>query len=506
MSDTLHILLIDDDEVDRQAVRRALRSAGLDLSVTEARDATEGLTLLASRLFDCVLLDFQLPKSDGLSLLRELKKKGIGTPVVMLTGQGDEETAVEIMKSGAADYIAKSTLSAERLSQSVRHAVRLHRAEQQAEAQTQALRRSEEFKNRIIASSPDCIKVLDADGSLVWMSESGQRLFEVTDFSTIRGETWASFFKDEHGDAARAAFAGASGGRVEKFEGMCATQKGTPKWWEVVIGPLSDASGAPPQLIVISRDITERRTAEAERQRLHEQTQNAIRSREDLLSTVSHDLRSPLSTIMLAAAILKHYTPSDDTTRVVKQASAIERAAKQMEHLIRDLLDIASIESGHLSIDAKPQEVLQLVADAVDATQPLAQVKSQQIRKDGQVENVFVLCDRQRFEQVFTNLLVNAIKFTPASGTIAIQTALDEGQVRFSISDTGPGIEPAQLPHVFDRFWQAKDTPKAGSGLGLAICRGIIEQHNGRIWVESTPGVGTRFSFTLPIARIPSVR
>ncbi len=221
----------------------------------------------------------------------------------------------------------------------------------------------------------------------------------------------------------------------------------------------------------------------------------AIRSRDDLLATVSHDLRGPLSAILLATEML------EEDNRGRREIAVIGRSVKRMERLIQDLLDMASIESGHLSVAPAPRVVDELVEEAIDSIQPMAHAKTISLLSDVAVADIPVHCDRQRVLQVFSNILGNAVKFTPTAGKISVLARRPDPQfVKFAITDTGPGIEPEQLPFVFDRFWQAKDTAKAGTGLGLAICKGIIQQHGGSIWVESTVGVGTTFFFTLPVA------
>ena len=221
----------------------------------------------------------------------------------------------------------------------------------------------------------------------------------------------------------------------------------------------------------------------------------AIRSRDDLLATVSHDLRGPLSAILLATEML------EEDNRGRREIAVIGRSVKRMERLIQDLLDMASIESGHLSVTPAARLVDELVDEAIDSIQPMAQAKTIALLSDIAGSQIPVHCDRQRVLQVFSNILGNAVKFTPNAGKISVLAHRSDPQfVRFAISDTGPGIEAEQLPFVFDRFWQAKDTAKAGTGLGLAICKGIIQQHGGSIWVESTVGVGTTFFFTLPVA------
>lgn len=232
-----------------------------------------------------------------------------------------------------------------------------------------------------------------------------------------------------------------------------------------------------------------------------DEQRQAIRTRDELLATVSHDLRNPLGTIALATVNLRR------THGEHRALDSIERAVRRMERLIQDLLDMASIESGHLSITQTDCTVDGLVAELTEEIQPLAARKAVTLEMDVPAIPLPLRCDRGRVMQVFLNILGNAVKFTPKEGRISLRARLRADRfVSFAISDTGPGIEPAQLPFVFDRFWQAKETARAGTGLGLAICQGIIQQHGGVLWVESQLGVGTTFSFTLPTGSPAIVR
>ena len=235
-----------------------------------------------------------------------------------------------------------------------------------------------------------------------------------------------------------------------------------------------------------------------------DEQRKAIRSRDDLLATVSHDLRNPLESISLATALLRRAPEQTDVSAsVARHTAVIARSAARMEQLIRDLLDMASIESGHLSMEPKPIAVREIVEEALEAIRPLAAAKGILLDGEGVSPQLYVQCDKGRVLQVLSNILGNAVKFTGPSGKIGLSAWPDEDFVNFAVSDTGPGIESDQLPRVFDRFWQAKETARAGTGLGLAICKGIIEQHGGTIRVESTLGAGTIFIFSLKHANEP---
>jgi signal transduction histidine kinase len=176
----------------------------------------------------------------------------------------------------------------------------------------------------------------------------------------------------------------------------------------------------------------------------------------------------------------------------------IIRIAEQMNRLIGDLLDAAAIDAGRLAIDREPRDAAELASDAIEMLRPLAEHDSISVEQPPVPEPVRVSCDRDRIVQVLGNLIGNAIKFTPTGGSITVTVARDASNVRFAVADTGPGIPPEQLAHLFERFWRAPGNAP-GVGLGLYIAKGIVEAHGGRIWVESQVGRGSTFSFTLPV-------
>jgi signal transduction histidine kinase len=221
-----------------------------------------------------------------------------------------------------------------------------------------------------------------------------------------------------------------------------------------------------------------------------------------MVAVVSHDLKNPLTTIQLAVSFLLEDLVPDDAAHQPEreQLNAIHRSAERMYRLIHDLLDVAAIEAGQLAVARSPLAVDVLVTDALELLRPLATAKRIALVTDLPPGLPAVAADRERVLQVFSNLGGNAIKFSPENGRVEIRAAGRDGMVEFAVRDTGPGIAPEDLPHIFDRFWQAKKTARAGVGLGLAIAKGIIEAHGGAVQVESEPGRGSRFTFTLPVA------
>jgi len=233
-------------------------------------------------------------------------------------------------------------------------------------------------------------------------------------------------------------------------------------------------------------------------QKARAEAESSRRTRENLLAVVSHDLRNPLSAIATTASLLaKGDTAREPAGRTARYGSNILRAAQRMDRLIVDLLDLAKIESGRLLIEREEHDVGSIVKDSVEILAPVVSGKGLSLTVDGPPCEVRIFCDRERILQVLSNLIGNALKFTGEGGTIGVSAREGEGETTFAVTDTGCGIASDQLPHIFDRYWQAKSA-RDGIGLGLSIAKGIVEAHGGRIWAHSEIDHGTTFFFTLP--------
>ncbi|HEY7375853.1 MAG TPA: ATP-binding protein [Polyangia bacterium] len=247
-----------------------------------------------------------------------------------------------------------------------------------------------------------------------------------------------------------------------------------------------------------AEEVAVRAALAVEKARLYGIAQQAIRLRDDVLNIVAHDLRNPLGTVVMQAGLIRRRS-GEVEERCRKAGEVIERAAMRMNHLIQDLLDVARMEGGRLSIEPARLAPQRAVLDAVQAQEGHAASASLQLRLDVAPELPELWADRGRLLQVFENLIGNAIKFTAPGGHVTVGAAARDGDVVFWVADTGRGIEAEDVPHVFDRLWQAKAVV-GGAGLGLPIVKGIVEAHGGKIWVESAVGGGSTFYFTIPAA------
>jgi len=239
------------------------------------------------------------------------------------------------------------------------------------------------------------------------------------------------------------------------------------------------------------------------KQAAHEALQRDVRARDDVLGVVAHDLQNPLNVISMAANMLLQRVADQTARRPIER---IVRSVQRATRLLRDLLDVSAIEEGHFAIERRRLDPTALILSALESQQSLAADASVITATDLSPALPPIDADEERLLEVLENLIGNAIKFTSPGGTISVGASCESSELKIWVADNGSGIPAEQLPHIFDRFWQAKRADRRGTGLGLTICKGIVEAHDGRIWAESSVGKGTTLYFTLPAADAPDSR
>lgn len=339
-----------------------------------------------------------------------------------------------------------------------------------------------------IADHTGTIKRSNPAGLRIW---GGARYVGVSQFGEYKG-WWADTGKPIAADEwalARALQKGETSVgeviRIQCFDGS----------YKTIINsalPLYDEHGKPTGAIVVNEDITGLKEIE-------EALRRAVKARDEMLGVVSHDLRSPLQGIELAARQLSSRARKEGCPEWLQTSvERILRSAGTMRRLIEDLLDIVSIEEGRLSIQRGAVEPTALVHEAVESLRAHAEDKQILLEVGVGPGLPPISADHDRILQVLANLIGNALKFTPAGGRVSVRAAAQEGEVVFSVTDSGPGIPEEQRQYIFHRFWQADSADRRGRGLGLAIAKGIVEAHGGRLWIEGEVGRGSTFSFTVP--------
>ena len=346
----------------------------------------------------------------------------------------------------------------------------------------QQVQASEELKRRMLESSSDCIKLLDLDGRLLYMNAGGMCLMEIDNLDDYLQQKWSCFWSDEVQPEMEKAIALTKAGKLSRFQGYCATAKGTPKFWDVIISPVLNATGQVVQLLAVSRDISQSQQTELdlreseERDRVLEwetaargEAERANRIKDEFLAIVSHELRSPLNPILGWSQLLQ--TQNFDQSRMAQGLEIIERNAKLQSQLIDDLLDVAKILRGKLSLNTTPLNLVIVIQSALEAVKTAAVAKSISLNlvlpNIGQIAGDFT-----RLQQIIWNLLSNAIKFTPSGGQVDICLEQIDNLAQITVSDTGKGINSDFLPHIFEYFRQQDASitrNHGGLGLGLAI-------------------------------------
>ena len=252
--------------------------------------------------------------------------------------------------------------------------------------------------------------------------------------------------------------------------------------------------------VALAKELGKRISLAVDNALLYRTAEQTARMRQEMVQVVSHDLKNPVSTIQLAVGFLLDDVVPDDHEHEDerRQLEVIRRSAGRMNRLIHDLLDVAAIEAGQFRIAPTLTAPESLVDDAIEVLRPLAAETGINLVVDVAPGLPSVKVDRDRMLQVFSNIGGNAIKFTDAGGRISIRAERRASFVELTVQDNGRGIAPADLPFIFDRYWQGKEKTHRGSGLGLVIAKQIINAHGGDIRIESELGRGSSFTFTVP--------
>ena len=345
------------------------------------------------------------------------------------------------------------------------------------------LQRNVEFVRRIMESSRDCIKVMDLEGRLLYMNDGGQDIMEIDDFTTVQNAPWLSFWQGCHRSAAEQAFATAKAGDTGRFDGYCATAKGTLKWWEVIVTPILDDRGRVAEILSVSREITARKTAE---QALEKRNQEL----DHFTYVVTHDLKAPLRGILnLSQWIVEDLGEQSAETK--HQLNLLQQRVRRMNALIDGLLKYSTLGKQELPIESV--DVSELLEEVVDSLSP---------PKDFKIINTTKLpilqTKRLLLTQVLSNLISNSLKHHDRDrGKISVAVEDRGTHYEFAIADDGPGIEESQRQRIFKIFHTVNNNSSStNTGIGLALVKKIVTEEGGRLWLEDHQDRGSKFCFT----------
>jgi signal transduction histidine kinase len=536
----LRLLVVDDDGLDRLAVRRCLLQAGIRLTADEAGSADEALIRIGTAEYDCVLLDYYLPGVDGLALLRRIRDIAPDLPVVIFTGRGDEDIAVELMKAGAADYLPKATLSPDRLAASLRHVIELSRAAVRTaclQAVTAALAGAlapEDVADVIVRQA---LRAVGAVAGAVLVADETTEMFEALSVVGYDDDARIAFTRMAFSDNMPVAVALRRGEPVyyESREAVLAVFPHLRTYIEAhdhgalavlplrfegrAVGGLRlsfrgpRAFDAPDRAFMVT--LAQQGAQALERTRLYAaeraaraEAEAAIRARDELMGLISHDLRNPLTVVRGHIQLLRRRAgrvESLDSSDLLRSLETIEAGVRSLAAQIDELQDATHLQAGHpLDLHLSPTDLVEVTREAVLRHQGLS--GTHRLRFETDVPSLVGSWDAGRLERVLGNLLSNAIKYSPEGGDVTIALSHDGRWAYLMVEDQGLGIPAHDLPHVFERFRRAGNVVGRlpGSGLGLAGARDIVQQHGGTIQVQSVEGRGSTFVIRLPTVAAPS--
>lgn len=351
---------------------------------------------------------------------------------------------------------------------------------------------------QVFEGSRDCIMILKPDGTITRINPAGTLALELERPGEHDGTAWAGLWPDSERERIEHALDDARHGRPGQFLGFGPTLQNSPRWWDVLVTPMS---GQPPtirRLLVMARDITEL-------VQVRELAAQANACRVASLAMLAHELRNPLSALEMAAVTLQ--SGAMDPAAPARLGQMIARQVGHMSRLVEDLLDASRLVRGQVSLRTEHLDLREVLTHAQEQLASVLAGRRQQVHMAVPSSPAPFVGDRTRLMQVFGNLLGNAARYSPAGATIHISLTLDEEEATVRVADRGQGMSSDMLPKLFDMYWQGQDTPDrrlAGVGLGLAIVKGMVELHGGTVEAAS-PGFekGSIFTVRLPLGPGP---
>jgi two-component system phosphate regulon sensor histidine kinase PhoR len=487
MTGNTTVLVVDDEKVVRDGCNRILSPEGFQ--VLTAGNGQEALEVLDRQPANVILCDLKMPVMGALEVLGEVSQRYPDIPVIIITGHGTVESAVDCMKKGAYDFITKP-FRADHVVLVVKRALEKQALERRARQFQEERARSlydlaaEQSRVRTIVSCiADGVLVTTPELEVVLHNPASTRLLEFLP-SESQGGALSDYIDDDNlGKALKSLLANAEGEEECVAQELLLGQKCLRALSALVYGPERQVLGT----VTVFHDITSLKE-------LDEMKSNFVHH-------VSHELRSPLSAIKQQHSVILDGLAGELAD---KQRELLNRAQDKIQGLldmINDLLDVARIESGHGVQQQVPVNLADILRQTVNLLGPKAEEQGLSLELKLPDDVPLVLADGRSMEEVFINLISNAINYSPEGGTVAVSAKKHMEYVEVGVSDTGVGIEAEELPKIFDKFYRVKHPQTRqviGTGLGLSIVKGIIEAHRGSVEVESKPGVGTTFKVLLP--------
>jgi signal transduction histidine kinase len=491
------LLLVDDSADMREYLGRLLAQ---HWNVTAAEHGVAALEAARKQRPDLILSDVMMPVMDGFGLLREIRgdPQLASIPIILLSARAGEESRVEGLQAGADDYIVKPFAARELIARVATHLelARLHAS----------IERERNILKRIFQQAPIVINFLRGPqlvfevahplaAKAVGRPLEGRRLLEA--IPELRDQALADLLVEVF-RTGTPHFATEQRILLDHGQGLLET------YWNSAYLPVRTEAGEVEGVMTCDVEVTEAVLARREIDTARREAERANRAKDEFLAMLGHELRNPLAPILTALELMR----LRGAQSIERERLVIERQARHMAGLIDDLLDISRITRGKIALKRRHVEAAQVIAKALETAAPLLEQRRHHLVTRVPARGLIVNGDPGRLSQLFSNLLTNAAKYSDPGGTIVVSAAREGEELVFRVSDTGRGISPAMLPHVFEAFVQdgrSIDRAEGGLGLGLAIVKSLVEAHGGRVSASSEGvGRGSQFEVHLPAQHGPA--
>jgi PAS domain S-box-containing protein len=505
-NEILNVLSLEDSIPDFEIICYQLTNSGYNLKIVRVERQEDFEDLLRNNNYDLILSDFSLPGFDAFGALRLCNEICPTVPFICVSGSIGEETAIELLKLGAVDYVLKDR--PERLPFAIQRALDDAKEKETLRKTETQLRKL----SRAVEQSPNIIFITDTDGKIEYANPSTHKLTGYT-LEDLIGQNPRIF---SSGKTPREEYVRLweliKSGNDWNGEFLNKKKNGELYWESANISPILNEKGEITNFLALKEDITEEKKIMLELISAKEHAEESDRLKSAFLANISHEIRTPMNGILGFAELLK--TPELSSDIQDGYIRIIEQSGNRMLNIINDIVDISKIESGQMKTHIQDTNVNQLLNDLQVFFTPEAEKKGLSLSFATALpdEESNIQTDHTKLTQIFTNLIKNALKFTKTGsiefgyGSTAVETrhALSLPTLTFFVKDTGAGIPADQTEMIFERFRQGSVSltrAYEGAGLGLSISKAFIELLGGKIWVKSEPGKGSVFYFNLPYSK-----
>lgn len=484
--DDVRILVIDDEKVIREGVERALITEGYQMS--KAADGLAGLALLQEQDFDIVLTDLMMPGMDGFAVLDWIRENQPTVQVIVITGFATVTKAVSAMKQGAFDFVGKPftpdyiRVVVNRAVDRLRMQEETDRLRAEKKSGLEAIDKSESRLKTVFGCMAEAVLITDADGIVVLHNPAAIKNLEIQTDPFI-GKHLSASIRDATAVSMVEEVVKTSKAVIREFEPGSISRI----YLRANCSPVITEQGAVVGSVTIFEDISTHKEID--------------RMKSDFVAMVAHELKSPLASVEQMIYAVQVGCEHEQNSSCNNLHSRMTARTKDLLRLIDNLLNLSKLENGSVVFNLESVRGNDIIEDVIEISRPQAEAKNITLSYEPCDEDWRFKVDYDHMRTAFMNIVSNSIKYTPEGGHVTLKTWIVSGFVHFSVEDTGLGINKEDLPNIFDRFYRVSSKATRniiGSGLGLALVKEVVHAHQGYLDVESTPGVGTKFTLSFP--------